>query len=146
MFINKRPDAEAVIKGGKNYPAVCGRVQFYQANGYVTVRVSVSHLPENASGFYGFHIHEGDSCEGNSFSETKGHYNPDGRDHPLHSGDMPPLISCGGQASMEFRTNRFYVKSIIGKTIIIHGSSDDFRSQPSGNAGEKIACGVIFKN
>ncbi len=140
-----RPDARALIRGGKEFPAVCGEVLFYQMKCSVVVRATVSGLPDQDSLFYGFHIHEGSSCSGEEFSETKGHYNPQNQPHPKHAGDLPPLISCSGNAYLEFKTARFNVKEIIGRTVIIHGGTDDFRTQPSGDAGEKIACGVIRK-
>ncbi len=143
MWQNRRPDARAVIKGGKKFAPVCGQVLFYQTRNGVIVHASVSRLPDTKAMFYGFHIHEGESCEGEGFPKTGGHYNPEKQPHPLHDGDMPPLLSCSGNAYMEFRTDRFNVRDIIGKTVVIHGGTDDFRTQPSGDAGEKIACGVI---
>ena len=58
-------------------------------------------------------------------------------------GDLPPLLSCNGNAYMTVKTDRFKVKDIIGRTVIIHYRADDFRTQPSGDSGEKIACGII---
>ena len=58
---------------------------------------------------------------------------------------MPPLFWNNGYAFQMFLTDRFTVKEIIGKTVIIHDNADDFTTQPSGNSGEKIACGVIEK-
>ena len=56
---------------------------------------------------------------------------------------MPPLLGDYGKACMTVLTGRFRVEEILGKTVILHGAPDDFRTQPSGNAGKKIACGVI---
>jgi len=56
---------------------------------------------------------------------------------------MPPLFGNNGRAVSIFLTNRFSIEEVIGKAVIIHGSPDDFTTQPSGNAGEKIACGII---
>jgi len=72
-----------------------------------------------------------------------GHYNPDNLPHPYHSGDMPPLFGNDGTAFSVFLTNRFKIDEIIGRTVVIHAQPDDFTSQPSGNSGEKIACGII---
>ena len=96
--------------------------------------------------FFGFHIHEGTSCTGNSkdeFANSKSHYNPTNCPHPFHSGDLPPLLENNGFAYSSFLVNKFTIKEIIGKTIIIHSLPDDFNSQPSGNSGTKIACGKI---
>lgn len=56
---------------------------------------------------------------------------------------MPPLFENNGYAYLSFLTNRFHIKDIIGKTVIIHDMPDDFRTDPSGNSGNKIACGII---
>lgn len=97
-------------------------------------------------GFYGFHIHEGASCTGkqsDSFANTGGHYNPGNKSHPQHAGDLPPLLSDAGEAWMSVYTSRFFPEDVIGKTVVIHDRPDDFHTQPSGDSGEKIACGKI---
>lgn len=132
-----------MIVGGDEYHDLRGEVLFCQKRCAVIITVRIFGLPENDSGFFAFHIHEGDSCEGDHFSETGNHYNPKENPHPEHAGDLPPLLSCKGSAYMQVKTDRFTVREIIGRTIVIHGSFDDFKTQPSGNAGEKIACGVI---
>ena len=77
------------------------------------------------------------------FSDTGGHYNPGGREHPRHAGDLPPLLSMAGRAFLAVETGRFTPCEVVGRTVVIHGSADDFHTQPAGNAGKKIACGVI---
>ena len=90
------------------------------------------------------HIHEGGACTGDGFADTGGHYNPAGADHPCHAGDLPPLFATGGgRAELRVLTDRFSVREIIGRTVVIHSGPDDFTTQPAGNAGSKIACGVI---
>lgn len=71
------------------------------------------------------------------------HYHPITQIHPKHAGDLPPLLSNHGYAWMPFYTTRFSVMDIIGKSIVIHNMRDDFTSQPAGDSGVKIACGVI---
>ena len=71
------------------------------------------------------------------------HYNPGACEHPHHAGDLPPLFGCNGYAMSVFLTDRFLVDDVIGKTLIIHDRPDDFKTQPAGDAGEKMACGVI---
>ncbi len=61
------------------------------------------------------------------------------------NGDLPPLIENNGYAYMSVLLNKFSINEIIGKTVIIHDMPDDFTTQPSGNSGTKIACGVIQK-
>ena len=90
----------------------------------------------------------GISCTGNSedeFADAQKHYNPKNCPHPYHFGDLPPLIENNGYSYMRVFINKFNVKDIIGKVIIIHEMPDDFTTQPSGNSGTKIACGKIRK-
>jgi len=87
------------------------------------------------------------SCTGNDtdpFADAKMHYNNGTcSEHPYHTRDIPPLFGNNGFAYMPFFTNKFSISEIIGKFIIIHDSVDDFITQPSGNSGQKIACGII---
>ena len=138
------PDAVAPVCGGIEAPQLTGCVQFYQENGCVLIVAKISGLPkESETGFFGFHIHQGESCSGADFSATGSHYNPANQPHPKHAGDLPPLLECQGNAYLSVKTDRFLVKDIIGRTVVIHSNPDDFHSQPAGNAGKKIACGVI---
>ncbi len=140
------PDAVAQIKGGPDATHLLGEVRFYQENECVLVVADLSGLPPtNKSGFFALHIHEGTSCGGGGFPQTGSHYNPQGADHPHHAGDLPPLLACHGRAYLAVRTDRFRVSDVIGRTVVIHSGPDDFHTQPAGNAGTKIACGVICK-
>ena len=145
MYNNLKPNrATAYIRGGKDAPHLLGKVEFLQKRNGVLVTADISGLPKNKTGFYGFHVHRGRSCAGRDFSESGEHYNPGMRPYPLHAGVMPPLLSYGnGNAYLSIMTDRFTVKDIIGRTVVIHNGVDDFISQPSGNAGKKIACGEI---
>lgn len=135
------PRAVACVSGGRRNPGLTGLVRFDQKCGGVLVTAQVSGLPRD--GFFAFHIHEGRSCGGKDFADTGGHYNPTGTFHPNHAGDLPPLLSNQGSAKMTVLTGRFRVDDIIGRTLVIHSAPDDFTTQPAGNAGEKIACGLI---
>ena len=140
------PDAVACVKGGEQAPCLTGRVEFYQKSEGVLLVARVSGLPrENETGFFAFHIHEGGACSGKDFADTGGHYNPESRPHPFHAGDLPPLLSSNGRAFLTVLTDRFCVKDVIGRTVVIHGGPDDFHTQPSGDAGTKIACGLICR-
>ena len=144
-------DAVAILKGSAAYPGIRGLVRFYQTDHGVYVITSVTGLPRGESDcdspIFAMHIHDGGSCDGRgdteAFPRSGMHYNPKGCVHPYHAGDLPPLFSANGIAMGSVLTSRFTVKEIIGKTVIIHSGTDDFTTQPSGNAGIKIACGVI---
>ena len=137
----------ANVKGSAKYPELHGKVTFREVYNGTIVSVFVEGLPENEAGnFFGFHIHDGGSCTGDAsdpFRNAGEHYNPAKVMHPFHAGDLPVLLGNNGVAWCEFYTDRFYPEDVVGKSIVIHNMPDDFRSQPSGDAGEKIACGVI---
>lgn len=132
--------AMACIQGEGN---IRGTVKFYPVECATLIVARIFGLPENGSGFFGLHIHEGESCGGENYAETSGHYDPDSKLHPNHAGDLPPLLSRGGRALLAVETDRINVWEIMGKTVVIHELPDDFCTQPAGNAGKKIACGVI---
>lgn len=144
------PDATAFIRGSEKYPLLKGVAQFYQQPHGVLVVIEVMGLPTSmeicGGGIHAVHIHEGASCSGNEtdpFADVGMHYNPSGCAHPEHAGDLSPIFENEGYGLSVFYTNRFKVNEILGKTVIIHEKTDDFHTQPSGNAGEKIACGEI---
>lgn len=145
----RRPDAHALIRGSDDYPEILGNTWFYQTGYGVLVVAEVFGLPtagDCESPVFAFHIHEGMSCTGNAsdpFADALTHYNPGGCPHPYHAGDLPPLFGCDGYALAVFLTDRFRLEEVVGRTIIIHSRPDDFTTQPAGNAGVKIACGVI---
>ena len=148
--LRQAPQAIAKIHGGEEYPHLCGHVYFYQTNHGVLVAADIIGLPTSAkhcgNRIFAFHIHSGNSCAGthdDMFANSMGHYNPDNCPHPHHAGDLPPLFENNGCAFQVFLTDRFCVRNIIGRTVIIHSGPDDFTTQPSGNSGTKIACGEI---
>lgn len=148
--LRSRPQAAAHIAGSEKHPDISGKVRFYQTRRGVIVWAEISGLPRSEvpchGQIFGFHIHEGTECGGNlddPFADAMSHYNPSGCEHPHHAGDLPPLLGSGGFALSLLLTDRFSIDEVIGRTIIIHGHPDDFMTQPSGNSGTKIACGVI---
>ena len=152
-MLNTKPTARARIRGDKEHKNLNGTVSFYELPSGVLVRAEIYGLPtgDNPCGnrIFGFHIHEGSSCTGNAeddFAAAGTHYDPHQCPHPEHAGDLPPLFgSSSGYAFTAFFTDRFTVYDIVGRTVIIHNAPDDLTSQPAGNAGHKIACGVIQK-
>lgn len=136
-----RPGAVARVQseGG-----ITGAVKFYQMGDGVLVVADIAGLPQSSpTGFFAFHIHAGTDCGGMDYADTGGHFNPSGALHPVHAGDLPPLLSVDGQAHMAVLTGRFHLSDVLGRTVVIHENPDDFHTQPAGNAGRKLACGVI---
>lgn len=145
--INENPQAFAVIRGNGIegticfYPCLKGTAMIYEINGLPLAK-------KCEGGIFGFHIHEGQTCENDTkipFEKTMGHYNPNGCPHPYHLGDLPPLFATKGMAWATIYIDKFKPKDIIGRTIVIHEHADDMHSQPAGNSGTKIACGLIEK-
>lgn len=132
--------ALACVKGEGG---IGGTVKFYPVECGTLIVAEITGLPKQESGFYALHIHAGGSCGGTEFSQTQGHFDPGGETHPNHVGDLPPLLSGNGKAFLAVESSRLCVWDIIGRTVVIHRDADDFRSQPAGNAGRKIACGQI---
>ncbi len=150
--LRSRPQAAASIAGSDDYPDISGTVRFYQTNTGVIVLAEICGLPLSElpcrERIFGFHIHKGTDCAGNMddpFADAMSHYDLHGCEHPHHAGDLPPLFGNNGFALSLFLTDRFSIDEVIGKTVIIHDHPDDFTTQPSGNSGTKIACGVVHR-
>ncbi|HYE82914.1 MAG TPA: superoxide dismutase family protein [Clostridia bacterium] len=152
---DKAQAAIARIKGGPLAPQLEGAVLFRDVQGGTWVCAYVKGLPqyqpakdgEQPIGPHGFHIHENGNCgvgdPKEPFKAAGEHWNPANQPHGNHIGDFPVLFSNNGIARMCFFTNKFKVADIIGRAVIIHESPDDYRSQPAGNAGKRLACGII---
>lgn len=141
------PAAIAFLSGNGDHPGLHGMVKFYQTSyDGILISAEVFGLPTlgegSKTGFFAMHIHEKGDCT-LPFSRVGEHYNPMGAPHPEHAGDLLPLLADHGYAWSAFFDDRLSVNEILGKSVIIHGGYDDFTTQPSGNAGEKIGCGMI---
>jgi len=134
--------ASACVRGDAG---IRGTVKFSAFGSGVLVEADIQGLPDSQTGFFALHIHEGTDCRGPDFAGSGGHYNPCAVEHPRHAGDLPPLLGCNGRAYLAVLTNRFRISDVIGRTVVIHSRPDDFHTQSAGNAGEKIACGVICR-
>jgi Cu-Zn family superoxide dismutase len=132
-----------------------GTVAFTQRGSKVLVEVKVSGLSPGAE--HGFHIHEKGDCGSGDGMSTGGHFNPLGKPHAhfsttdRHAGDMPALkADASGNASVTVELDVITVTdgptSVVGRGLIVHAQPDDYKTQPTGNAGARIACGVIQKN
>lgn len=150
LIARGRPDAVADMRGSKQYPFLTGELMLYDVGYGTLVVTSLQGYPVRSGkcndAVLGFHIHEGKECSGpenDPFADAGGHYNPHGCPHPEHAGDLPPLFIGNGRAWSAFLSTRFRVEEVLGRTVIVHGMPDDFHTQPAGDSGERIACGVI---
>ena len=145
------PKATATLEPTKG-SSVRGKVDFQQRGDKVRVVASISGLRPN--GEFGFHIHEAGDCSSGDGMSAKGHFNPFGKPHgqhgsaERHGGDLQSLKSdAGGNASVSFDTDIVTVApgpaSIVGRGLIVHVQPDDYKTQPTGNAGARSACAVI---
>jgi Cu-Zn family superoxide dismutase len=135
-------------KGNKTF----GEATFEQV-GPNKVRVIVFAQNLNPNAEHGFHIHEAGDCSSGDGMSAKGHFNPLGKPHGMpglqsHAGDLPMLKAAkNGRAKLDFEIEGITVSSgptsIVGRGLIIHTGPDDFKTQPTGNAGGRLACGVI---
>ncbi len=147
--------AYAILTAGPDYPSIKGLVTFADIQGGVMVCADVAGLPpykpgagdKQPVGPFGFHIHEKGHCEigdpSKPFEACGGHWNPTNQPHGNHAGDFPVLVADNRQAKMCFIMSRFTVNDILGRSVMIHENPDDYRSQPAGNSGKRIACGEI---
>ncbi len=135
-------------KGNKTF----GEATFEQVGDKVRVIVFVQGLKPDQE--HGFHIHEAGDCSSGDGMSAKGHFNPFGKPHghptagERHAGDLPSFKAAkDGRAKLDVMADIITVgagpASIIGRGLIIHADPDDYKTQPTGNAGARIACGVI---
>lgn len=148
-MLTAAPCACAVIKGGSAFPNISGIANFYETKWGIglLIEVELTNLPEtpaNSPHFLGMHLHETGDCT-DDFANTGMHYNPTNANHPYHIGDFPSILNSNGYAYGAFYDGFLSVREILGRSVILHGSRDDFTSQPSGDSGTKIACGIVTK-
>ncbi|PPE66546.1 superoxide dismutase [Caldimonas caldifontis] len=130
---------------------VQGRVMFHQQGDQVWVHARMQGLKPNAE--HGFHIHEKGDCSAADGTSAGGHFNPTGQPHgpqtgARHAGDLPNLRSDGsGRVDVRFTVSGLSIGSgpadIVGRGLIVHADPDDYKTQPTGNSGARLACGVI---
>ena len=130
---------------------VRGLVMFHEMDGHLMVHAKVSGLKPN--GEHGFHVHETGSCASTDGSSAGGHFNPDGKPHgpqnaAHHVGDLPSLkADANGVVDQKMMvmgpTIAAGAMSVVGRSVIVHALPDDFVTQPTGNSGARLGCGVI---
>jgi Cu-Zn family superoxide dismutase len=135
-------------KGNKTF----GEATFEQAGNKVRLVVYVQGLKPGQQ--HGMHIHEVGDCSSGDGLSAGGHFNPFGKPHgnpgggERHAGDLPSLTANkGGRAKVDVEIDVITLAAgpgnIIGRAVIVHADPDDYRTQPTGNTGARLACGVI---
>lgn len=143
------PSASAALmaKSGSN---VSGSVSFTEMAGKLHVEAQVAGL---TPGEHGFHVHEVGDCSAPDATSAKGHFNPAGKMHghhgsaEHHGGDLPNLVAnAQGDAKYSTDVDGLTLSGpagVVGRSVVIHADPDDYKSQPAGNSGKRVACGVI---
>jgi Cu-Zn family superoxide dismutase len=141
--------AVAVLTPGKD-SKVAGTVTFTKAESGVKISGKITGLPP---GSHGFHIHEFGDCTAVDFASAGGHFNPGQKNHGSpkdanrHEGDLGNIeADASGTATIDAVDSSLSFEgegSILGRGVIVHANTDDFKTQPTGNAGGRVACGVI---
>lgn len=148
-----RASSDLKDKDGKTV----GRADFREVSDGVVVRVEVQGL---RPGLHGVHVHSVGKCEGPAFASAGGHFNPTQRKHGFkspdgaHAGDLPNmLVAKDGVGRFEALTDSMSLKagpkSLLdndGSALVIHAGADDYATDPAGNSGDRIACGVIVSD
>lgn len=130
---------------------VRGTVTFIRQGDEVKIIADVTGA---SPGAHGIHIHEHGDCGGEAFASAGGHFNPSGAPHacpptePRHAGDLGNIeIDQDGKGHLELTTKDLSVMpgddSVIGRSVILHAGKDDCVSQPAGDSGGRIACGIV---
>jgi len=149
MGMGGGPAATAALRPtqGNN---VAGSVTFTQRGDKVHVSANVTGLKPGAQ--QAIHVHEKGDCSSADGMSAGGHFNPASKPHgpqdgEHHAGDMPNLVADAyGNANASFDLSGVTVQGFEGKGVIVHRDPDDYKSQPAGNAGPRLACGVIRKS
>jgi Cu-Zn family superoxide dismutase len=134
--------------------AVSGTVQFRQQGDKMRIEAMLTGL---SPGPHGFHIHEKGDCSSGDGMSAGGHFNPLGKAHAhptspeRHAGDLPQLdAGADGQARLEAEVDLLRIgdgaTDILGRAVVVHAGPDDFKTQPTGNSGARVACGVIARS
>ncbi len=145
--------ASATISGTEKDTSVSGFVTFVQAYGKVKMVLNL-YIPSKANSSVAVHLHEMGAC-GDMGKDAHGHWNPTNQQHgkwgssSFHLGDLGNVaLDAKGHGTMELVTSLWTIggsanNNILGRSVIVHSGIDDYVSQPAGNAGSRIGCGVI---
>ncbi len=151
---NPTAPANPVPSTNPDTSSINGTLQLAATSDGVQITGTIAGLAPNTE--HGFHIHETGDCSTLGFATAGGHFNPDAAPHgdPImgtmhHLGDIPELKSDGsGNATVNASIAGVTLRDagphdLLGKAFIVHAKRDDYSTQPSGDSGDRIACGVI---
>jgi superoxide dismutase, Cu-Zn family len=146
--------ATATLQGAPEDTDFSGTVTITPEGNGVRIVAHVSGVDKD--GKHGFHVHETGDCShgegGKHFTSAGGHFNPTGVEHacpptePRHAGDLGNIEVTGGTGHLETTTTLLTLSganSVVGKALILHAGEDDCKTQPTGNSGDRLACGVV---
>ncbi len=146
------PSARATLEP-RSGSAASGEVKFTQVDGKLRLAGEIRGLRPNSN--HGFHVHENGDCSAADATSAGGHFNPAGVPHGQmgagahHAGDLPNLVAdARGVARVDLEVSGLSLSagdrtSVLNRALVVHRDPDDYRSQPAGNSGARIACGVI---
>ena len=149
----KGAKAEAKLESRSGSTAT-GTVTFALRGNKVAMRVKMTGL---TPGSHAIHLHENGDCSAPDAASAGGHWNPSAEAHgkwahaPFHHGDIGNLVAdAKGKAELKMRSELWSLGDgkpgdVVGRSVIVHAKEDDFTTQPTGNAGGRVACGVIQK-
>ena len=151
MIMGDGPMATARLEPTRGHSAA-GIAMFHQRGDMVMLHVRLEGLKPNQE--HGFHIHDKGDCSSGDGLSAGGHFNPGAKPHgrhdavERHAGDLPSLKADGsGRVDVHLQLTGVSIGSgaadIVGRGLIVHADPDDFKTQPTGNSGARIACGVI---
>lgn len=145
---------QATLTASDGTPA--GTVRLFDTGSEVTLSVALSAIPQ---GTHGVHLHTTGACEAPNFTSAGGHLNPTDRKHGFenpqgaHLGDLPnAMVDASGNATVSTTlrgTPATVLQQIFdadGTAVVVHATADDYRTDPSGNSGGRIACGVLTRS
>ena len=138
------------LEGAPNDTDFAGTVSVHAEGAGVHIVADVAGV--DTDGLHGIHVHENGQCDhdeaGGHFTSAGGHFNPTGTEHacpptdPRHAGDLGNIQVTGGKGHLEVTATNLTLDQLTGKAIILHAGEDDCKTQPTGNSGDRLACGV----